>query len=146
MTTTARDWLREHGYEDVAELIDRVMAEIEASGSKQRRNWWDVLAGVKRWPAEHRQRTRVSGSSCRADSSGETDHAEGVEPQPTRAAAGRHRHGSLAEKATTVESSQDRTQETDAIERESELASHTISLPAGRLRGTLEQSTSRVFG
>jgi hypothetical protein len=41
----ARDWLRTSGYEDVAALIDRVVAEIEATGSKQRRNWWDVLAG-----------------------------------------------------------------------------------------------------
>lgn len=41
----ARDWLRINGYEDVADLIDRVMAAIAASGSKQRRNWWDVLAG-----------------------------------------------------------------------------------------------------
>jgi hypothetical protein len=43
----ARDWLRTNGYEDVAALIDRVMAEIEATGSKQRRNWWDVLASGK---------------------------------------------------------------------------------------------------
>ena len=41
----ARDWLRENGYEDVAGLIDVVMAELETRGSKQRRNWWDVLAG-----------------------------------------------------------------------------------------------------
>lgn len=41
----ARDWLRTNGYQDVADLIDRVMAAIAASGSKQRRNWWDVLAG-----------------------------------------------------------------------------------------------------
>lgn len=42
---TARDWLRENGYEDAAALIDDVMAEMVARGSKQRRNWWDVLAG-----------------------------------------------------------------------------------------------------
>ncbi|MGH3976577.1 MAG: hypothetical protein ACRDS9_25155 [Pseudonocardiaceae bacterium] len=42
---TSRDWLRENGYEDVAGLIDVVMADLEARGSKQRRNWWDVLAG-----------------------------------------------------------------------------------------------------
>lgn len=41
----ARDWLRKNGYEDVAELIDEVLAELRAKGSKQRRNWWDVLAG-----------------------------------------------------------------------------------------------------
>jgi hypothetical protein len=44
---TARDWLRQNGYEDVAALIDRVMAEIAAAGSRQRRNWWDTLAGGK---------------------------------------------------------------------------------------------------
>lgn len=42
---TARDWLRENGYEDVAGLIDVVMADLEARGSKQRRNRRDALAG-----------------------------------------------------------------------------------------------------
>jgi len=42
---TARDWLRANGYQDVATLIDTVMAEIAATGSKQRRSWWDTLAG-----------------------------------------------------------------------------------------------------
>lgn len=41
-----RKWLRENGYLDELALIDSVEAEIEASGSKQRRNWWDVLAGA----------------------------------------------------------------------------------------------------
>ena len=44
---TARIWLRQNGYTDVADLIDRVMAEIAATGSKERRNWWDVLSGGK---------------------------------------------------------------------------------------------------
>jgi hypothetical protein len=44
---TARDWFKANGYADVADLIDTVMAEIDASGSKQRRNWWDTLAGGK---------------------------------------------------------------------------------------------------
>jgi hypothetical protein len=43
--TTCRDWLRENGYEDVAELIDEAMAKMTARGSKQRRNWWDILSG-----------------------------------------------------------------------------------------------------
>ena len=43
----ARDWLRQNGYEDIADLIDRVMAEYEAAGSRTRRNWWDTLAGGK---------------------------------------------------------------------------------------------------
>lgn len=42
---TTRDWLQQNGYEDVVELIDEVMAELAARGSKERRNWWDVLAG-----------------------------------------------------------------------------------------------------
>lgn len=41
----ARKWLRENGYEDIADLIDLVIAEFKASGSKERRNWWAVLAG-----------------------------------------------------------------------------------------------------
>ena len=42
---TARDWLRENGYSDIVDLIDLVMTDIAASGSRQRRNWWDVLSG-----------------------------------------------------------------------------------------------------
>jgi hypothetical protein len=44
---TARDWLRQNGYEDIAALIDEVLALLKAKGSKERRNWWDVLAGAK---------------------------------------------------------------------------------------------------
>jgi len=42
---TARDWLRANGYEDVVELIDKAIAKMAARGSKQRRNWWDILSG-----------------------------------------------------------------------------------------------------
>jgi hypothetical protein len=42
---TCRDWLRANGYEDVVELIDQAMAKMAARGSKQRRNWWDILSG-----------------------------------------------------------------------------------------------------
>lgn len=42
---TARQWLAENGYEDVAALIDQAIASIEAKGRKSRRNWWDTLAG-----------------------------------------------------------------------------------------------------
>lgn len=41
---TIRKWLRTD-YSDIADLIDDVMAEIQASGSRERRNWWVVLAG-----------------------------------------------------------------------------------------------------
>jgi len=44
---TCRDWLRASGYEDVVELIDQAMAKMAARGSKQRRNWWDILSGGK---------------------------------------------------------------------------------------------------
>lgn len=42
---TARDWLMQNGYEDVASQIDEVIAELKAKGSKERRNWWDTLSG-----------------------------------------------------------------------------------------------------
>lgn len=42
---TCREWLRANNYEDVAVLIDQVMAKISIRGSKQRRNWWETLAG-----------------------------------------------------------------------------------------------------
>jgi hypothetical protein len=42
---TARDWLRENRYQDIANLIDEVTAECKGRGSRERRNWWDVLAG-----------------------------------------------------------------------------------------------------
>lgn len=42
-----RDWLRENGYEDVVDLIDQAMTNMADRGSKQRRNWWDILSGVK---------------------------------------------------------------------------------------------------
>ena len=42
---TCRDWLRTNGYEDVVELIDQAIARMAARGSRQRRNWWDILSG-----------------------------------------------------------------------------------------------------
>jgi hypothetical protein len=42
---TCRDWLKNSGYEDVARLIDEAIARMAARGSKQRRNWWDILSG-----------------------------------------------------------------------------------------------------
>lgn len=42
---TCRNWLRANGYEDIADLIDQAMLKMEARGSKQRRNWWDILSG-----------------------------------------------------------------------------------------------------
>lgn len=42
---TCRDWLRTNGYEDVVDLIDQALAKMTARGSRQRRNWWDILSG-----------------------------------------------------------------------------------------------------
>jgi hypothetical protein len=44
---TVGEWLPRNGYEDAAALITEVMAEFEAQGSKERRNWADVLSGGK---------------------------------------------------------------------------------------------------
>ncbi len=43
----ARVWLRDNGYEEVADMIDEIMCEWKDEGKKTRRNWWDVLAGGK---------------------------------------------------------------------------------------------------
>src|SRR2546426_4824335 len=48
----ARKWLRENGYDDIADLIDGVMGEWQKTGIRTRRNWWDLLAG------------RADGSPC----------------------------------------------------------------------------------
>lgn len=42
---TCRDWLRDNEYDDVVALIDQAMAKMAARGSRQRRNWWDILSG-----------------------------------------------------------------------------------------------------
>jgi hypothetical protein len=42
---TAREWLQEHGYDDVVRLIEQVEAIWVESGVTTRRNWWEVLAG-----------------------------------------------------------------------------------------------------
>lgn len=44
---TAREWLRENGYDDAVALIERVEKGWRSSGVATRRNWWDVLAGGK---------------------------------------------------------------------------------------------------
>jgi hypothetical protein len=42
---TCREWLRENNYEDVLALIDEAMGKMASRSSKQRRNWWETLAG-----------------------------------------------------------------------------------------------------
>ena len=42
-----RNWLRANGYQDIDDLISTVIAEFKSTGSKERRNWADVLSGGK---------------------------------------------------------------------------------------------------
>ena len=41
------EWLEVNGYGEWAAVIRDIEATLAARGSKQRRNWWDVLAGGK---------------------------------------------------------------------------------------------------
>ncbi len=41
----ARVWLRENGYDKVADDIDRLLERWKREGKKTRRNWWEILAG-----------------------------------------------------------------------------------------------------
>ena len=54
---TVRVWLRANGYNDVAETIDDILAEFKAKGSRERRNWADVLCGNKGKPVTIAGRT-----------------------------------------------------------------------------------------
>lgn len=47
LNNTLRGWLIDNSYEDVAKVIDDIMLEWKKNGNKQRRNWWDILAGDK---------------------------------------------------------------------------------------------------
>ena len=54
---TVRVWLRANGYNDVAEAIDDILAEFKGKGSRERRNWADVLCGNKGKPVTIAGRT-----------------------------------------------------------------------------------------
>lgn len=45
LNNSLRGWLIENGYEDVYKTINEIINEWQKSGNKQRRNWWDILAG-----------------------------------------------------------------------------------------------------
>lgn len=45
---TAQTWLKENGYEDVAQIITEILLEWKKNGIKTRRNWWDYLCGDKK--------------------------------------------------------------------------------------------------
>lgn len=47
LNNTLRGWLVENDYKDVAKIIDGIMLNWQKAGNKQRRNWWDILAGDK---------------------------------------------------------------------------------------------------
>lgn len=47
LPNTLRGWLIENDYPEVAQVIDEILDEWQKSGNKQRRNWWDILAGDK---------------------------------------------------------------------------------------------------
>lgn len=83
----ARDWLRENGYGDIAGLIDEVMADLEAHGSKQRRNWWEVLAGGVNGRPLRCLGTGVSGATGRAAAAGQALEPERNQPQPEGASS-----------------------------------------------------------
>lgn len=36
-------WLRANGYDNVANLIDKIRQEWRASGNSTRRNWWSIV-------------------------------------------------------------------------------------------------------
>ena len=40
-------WLKDNNYHDVAQLILDLMYSWEKAGNKQRRSWWEILAGDK---------------------------------------------------------------------------------------------------
>jgi hypothetical protein len=42
---TVREWLRANDYNDIADVIDQILSEFKATGSKERRNWADALCG-----------------------------------------------------------------------------------------------------
>ena len=54
---TVRVWLRGNGYKDITEKIDDILAEFIAKGSKERRNWADVLCGNEGKPVTIAGRT-----------------------------------------------------------------------------------------
>lgn len=46
-SNAARQWLRENGYDDIADMIEKVMKGWRRKKHKTRRDWWDTLAGGK---------------------------------------------------------------------------------------------------
>src|ERR1044072_901091 len=47
MRMVIRKFVQTYQYDEELALVNKVEAELKASGSKERRNWWDVFAGGK---------------------------------------------------------------------------------------------------
>ena len=47
INNTFRFWLQDNDYGDILELIDKILSDWQKCGNKQRRNWWNILAGDK---------------------------------------------------------------------------------------------------
>ncbi len=72
--TTARQWLRDNGYADVAAEIDEVISSWREAGKTTRRDWWETLAGRRdgsprraggrEWPVLAVARKRQGTSAC----------------------------------------------------------------------------------
>jgi hypothetical protein len=48
LNNSARFWLLENDYADVARMIDEIIIRWQKKGKRTRRNWWEVLAGDKK--------------------------------------------------------------------------------------------------
>lgn len=44
---TAREWLKQNNYSDVANIFDDFIEHNKKRGSGERRNYWDLLSGRK---------------------------------------------------------------------------------------------------
>lgn|SRR5208337_45587 len=86
---TCRDWLQANGYKDVALLVDNAIAKMAARGSRERRNWWDILSGSVEGAVRAR-RYRVPGVAHRSNPPKQTNHQEcDLKEQPRNTAGDR---------------------------------------------------------
>lgn len=47
LKNSARQWLIDNRYGDIAAMIEEIIAEWDHQGNGTRRSWWEVLAGHK---------------------------------------------------------------------------------------------------
>ncbi|MCG3771061.1 MAG: hypothetical protein JW384_02241 [Nitrosomonadaceae bacterium] len=55
---SCKQWLLQNGYPDYAALIDKLEAENKERGVTTRRDWWDILSGIK----DGKPSTRMGGN------------------------------------------------------------------------------------